>query len=375
MSYLLSQIWICLLLTAFVAGLAGWLLASGGKRKIKQLEDKWKTKLARAENERDYYAGEVKNLSVIAEERDEIEERFALEKQSLENELDALQKGMKFKADSSREQEKKLTLKAESLEENNISLNALVEEEKQVFTQRVAELEAAAELAKSQVEEYEEKITGLQAELDDAHINLTDTTNRLTEAEAKLDIAENELAGQSSDSSSFTKVVAGAAPLAGLALSSSLDEDDDESLVNVDEYEYPIDVIEAISDDDMRQLNKQTIKTTLDLLRKASNKEDIALLAKKMGKESWVVRSWSSVADLLRVGNVDPVNAELLELAGVATVQSLSRSNAEKLVESVRVIHRHVGKTTEAPNLDRVSLWIKNASKLEPMLETNVDKV
>ncbi|MEE9302629.1 MAG: hypothetical protein V3U84_02480, partial [Thiotrichaceae bacterium] len=124
MSYLLSQIWICLLLTALVAGLAGWMLGRGSKGKVKQLEEKWHTKLARAENERDYYSGEVKNLSAIAEEREEMEERFVLEKQSLENELDALQKGMKFKVDSSKEQQEQFYLKTQALEEQNTSLNA-----------------------------------------------------------------------------------------------------------------------------------------------------------------------------------------------------------------------------------------------------------
>ncbi|MEE9352483.1 MAG: DUF4332 domain-containing protein [Thiotrichaceae bacterium] len=373
MSYLLSQIWICLLLTALVAGLAGWLLGSGGKRKIKQLEDKWRTKLARAENERDYYSGEVKNLSAIAVEREEMEERFVVEKQSLENELDALQKGMKFKVDSSKEQEEKLSLKAHDLEEENTSLSAKVEEEQQVFTQRLAELEASAELSKSQAEDYEDKVTSLQSELDDAHINLTDMTNRLTESEAKLN---------SGSSSGFAKAAtASTAALAGVAAATSFGNSDSttstttDSIIDPTANDYPVDVIEALSDDDNRRLRKLGIKTTTGLLQKASNKEAISLLAKSLGKESWVVRSWASVADLLRVENVDAVEAELLELAGVATVQSLSRSNADKLVDSIKVIHRHVGKTTEAPNSVAIGGWIQNATRLEPMLETNVDKL
>ncbi len=381
MSYLLSQIWICLLLTALVAGLAGWMLGSGGKRKIKEIEEKWRTKLARAENERDYYSGEVKNLSAIADEREEMEERFVLEQQSLENELEALQKGMKFKVDSSKEQEEQFYLRAQALEEQNTSLNAKVEEEQQVFSQRVAELEAASELAKTQVADYEDKITALQSELDDAHINITHTTNRLTEAEAKLDIAENDLSmnlahePESESSTGFAKVAtAGSAALAGIVAATGFGGDND-SLVNPSADEYPIDVIEAISDEDSRRLHKLGVNTTTDLLGKASNKEAISILAKSMSKESWVVRSWASVADLLRVESVDTVNAELLELAGVATVQSLARSNADKLKDSIKVIHRHVGKTTDAPSSDAISVWIQNATHLEPLLETNVDKL
>ncbi|HEC04607.1 MAG TPA: DUF4332 domain-containing protein [Thiothrix sp.] len=382
MSYLLSQIWICLLLTALVAGLAGWLLASGGKRKTKQLEDKWRTDLARAENERDYYAGEVKNLSAIAEEREEMEERFVAEKQSLENELDALQKGMKFSVDSSKQQEEKLTKKAHNLEEQNTSLTAKVEEEQQVFSQRIAELEASAELSKTQTEDYDQKILALQSELEEAHIKLADTTNRLTEAETNLDVAKSNLSVEPSNSgSSISSMASGIAAAGSAVVASSLlesdadDISDNESLIDVNEEDYSIDVIEAIEETDSKRLNKLGIKTTVELLQKASGKEEIALLAKSLGKESWVVRSWASVADLLRVQSVDAVDAELLELAGIATVQSLSRANVDKLVESTKVIHRHVGKTTAAPNAQSVAIWIQNAAKLEPMLETNVDKI
>ncbi len=382
MSYLLSQIWICLLLTALVAGLAGWLLASGGKRKIKQLEEKWRTDLARAENERDYYAGEVKNLSAIAEEREEMEERFVAEKQSLENELDALQKGMKFSVDNSKQQEEKLTQKAQNLEEKNTSLTAKVEEEQQVFSQRIAELEASAELSKTQSEDYDQKILALQSELEEAHIKLADTTNRLTEAETSLDVAKSNLSVEPSNSgSSISSMASGIAAAGSAVVASSLlesdadDIGDNESLIDVNEEDYSIDVIEAIEETDSKRLNKLGIKTTVELLQKASGKEEISLLAKSLGKESWVVRSWASVADLLRVQSVDAVDAELLELAGIATVQSLSRANVDKLVESTKVIHRHVGKTTAAPNAQSVAIWIQNAAKLEPMLETNVDKI
>ncbi len=366
MSYLLSQIWICLLLTALVSGIAGWLL-SGGKRKIKRLEEKWQTQLARAENERDYYAGEVKNLTDIAEEREEMEERFIREKQSLENELAALQKGMKFKVDSSRKQEEELTRKAQILEEENTSLNAKVEEEQQVFAQRIAELEAGGELAKRQLQEYEEKINELQAQLDEAHIHLTETTNNLAEAEAQLDIARRE-ANEGTSQNSAASVLTGAG--IGAAAAGIMDK-----LIDTDQAEYPVDVIEAISKEDTKRLRKLGVKTTTDLLNKASNKEKISLLAKSLGKESWVVRSWASVADLLRVKGVDAVDGELLELSGVATVQSLVRSKLDKLAESIEVIHRHVGKTTHVPTREEISGWIENAKQLEPMLETNVDKV
>ena len=339
------------------------------------LEEKWRTKLARAENERDYYAGEVKNLSAIAEENSEIEERFAVERDSLEKELGTLQKGMKSKTDTAKEYEHELTIKSNLLEEQNISLNARVEEEKQIFSQRLAELEAGEEHSKSLINEYEEKVSALQSQLDDAQINLTETNNQLTEVEAKLDIA-----GQSGSSNSGG-IVAGMTALAGGAVaavssrSTEHDQLDDAKSFDSDLDNYPVDVIEAITDKESNSLRKLGIKTTLDLLGKASNKENITSLAKRLGQDSWVVRSWASVADLLRVEGVNSVNAELLELAGVATVQSLSRSKIEKLTDSVKVIHRHVGKTIKRPKQDNITVWINNASKLEPMLETNVDKL
>lgn len=369
MSYLLTQIWICLLLTALVAGLAGWLLGGTSKRKIKKVEDKWRADLARAENERDYYEGEMKNLKAVAEEHEDIEDRFLQEKESLEKELDALQKGMKFNAENSKEAEVKLTEKAQVLEDENTSLSARFEEEQQVFSQRLAELEAGAELDSKRLEDYEDKINELQSQLDSAHINMAETTNKLTEAEAKLGQAEYELSTRQSGSS---HVAAGAA-LGAAAIATGLAGDHVE--FDPDVEDYSIDAIEAISKEDAKRLKKLGIKTTSDLLRKASDKDSISLLAKSMGKEGWVVRSWASVADLLRVKGINAIDAELLELSGVATVQSLIRSKADKLVDSMKVIHRHVGKTTNTPNLEEIKQWVENATRLEPMLESNVDKL
>lgn len=388
MNYLLSQIWICLLLTALVAGLAGWLIGRSGKYKLKTLEEKWRTKLARAENERDYYAGEVKNLSAIAEENNGMEERFAVEKNSLEKELGTLQKGMKSSTDDAKKHEEKLTLKANQLEEQNTSLNARVEEENQIFSQRLAELEAGEEHSKSLINEYEEKVTALQSQLDNAQINLTETNNQLTEVEAKLDISGSSK-GKSTGIIAGVTALAGGAAAAVSSRSSSSEQDSDSLEQDVNNLEddanslnldvntdnYPVEVIEAITENDSNSLIKLGIRNTLDLLGKASNKDDILALAKLLGKDSWVVRSWASAADLLRVNGVNSVNAELLELTGVATVQSLSRSNVDKLTDSVKVIHRHVGKTIKRPKQADITSWIVNASLLEPMLETNVDKL
>lgn len=381
MSYLLTQIWICLLLTALVAGVAGWLLGRGGSSKMKLLEEKWRTKLARAENERDYYADEVKSLGVVSEERAEMEDRFAVEKEALEKELNALQKGIKFKSDSSKESEEKLMLQTESLEERNSSLNARVDEEQQIFSQRVAELEAGEELAKSQINDYEDKVTELQSQLNDAQVSLAETTNQLTEVEANLGMAESISNDRSSRrSAGVTSGVARAAiaSVTGSATPTALASTSNfakESLIDSDSVDYPLDVIETMTSDDSKRLNKLGIKTTSDLLAQASDKKSISLLAKNMGKESWVIRSWSSIADLLRVSGVDAVDAELLELSGVSTVQSLGRSKLDKLADSVKVIHRHVGKTIDVPSHAEITGWISAAATLEPMLETNVDKL
>jgi len=479
MEYLLQQIWICLGLITLIAGLAGWFLRGGSKNKIKALEEEWKVKLARAQNERDYYASEVKNLSAMAQDREEVEQNYQSEKQALSIQLDDIGMDAEMTQEAFTDQEHVLKQQASELDESNRALLARNDQQQQF------------EQATSQLQRAEEKLSDLQTELDSTKIQLLDTTDKLSITEGLLVDSQNLAAeesktillvqdstahsgpspspieskensrqarsipemgsllsmptssveivdardkngktsttsieravddeltvkGKDQDHSikateqaldvafadsdtgtqksnkddaykSATLAGAGAAALgmAGrikekLSKKSQIKEDspsDIEPELELANGASVIQDIHIIASEDSKALNQMDIMSTEDMIEKCSSQEGVERVAKNMGKESWVVRSWVSMADLMRIQGVDAVNAELLELSGIPSVQALASAKVKKLAESIRVIHKHVGKTNHVPDAEEIESWIKQAESLPERLENNLDKL
>ena len=110
------------------------------------------------------------------------------------------------------------------------------------------------------------------------------------------------------------------------------------------------------------------INTTLNLLDKCQDPESIKLIAKTLGRESWVVSSWASIADLLRVKGIDGSMAEVLELGGVYSVQSLAESNPEKLLQSIKAVNERIEKVGTIPDIAVIAGWIRHAGTLEELI-------
>lgn len=403
MSYLLTQLWICLGLTALIAGFAGWLLRGSGKNKFKKIEDEMNAKLVRVENERDYYMGELQNLGEVESEREALTSKHIEEKQTLEKQLQDMEKAAAMASEKLHLQEKELTEKAQQLDDANANLATKIEEEQQVFTQRLAEVEAGAEHSGHQIKEYEVRIDDLEAELsqtksqlDEANIQLSEmqtaTRSSSHSVHSNADTASSEshktANAKHDDSHDDANIkgllgIGGLAGVAGLAKSTldkaveGVSHAKEEMLYksNPGDTIYALNEIKSISREDRARLQEMGVETTEDLLDKCANKEAISLFSKTLGKEAWVVRSWVSVADLLRLNGVDGFNAELLELSGIASTQSLKLGKAEKLEESMQVIHRHVGKTDQMPSLTEIQGWIEQAAVISPKLDNNIEKV
>lgn len=583
MEYLLSQIWLCLALVALIAGLTGWFLRGGSKAKIKALKEEWKVKLARAQNERDYYASEVKSLSAMAEEREEAERHYQSEKQALSIQMEDMRTESEMTAEAFKDQEHVLKKQASELEASNRALLASSEKQQQ-FQQKFMDSETRAEKISVALSAAEEKISDLQTELDSTKIQLLDTTDKLSitegllaerrnlptqektillvndkdktdqsttattthatpspspiqtsredninnmvlgvgsllstptssvevvdahnkvphdadrsrdkekQAETLLDelaqldketnastasniardnldliekqtntphvadsgsdhnepvatvdtknttTAEQALDNAFSDqmnqdktivtrvdtrndankriqddqnnhtksaeqhdkndktnnannanndsaeqiqhkSKSATLAGAGAAAL-GMAgkMKDKLTQTKDNLWDKVDFVSdvYAIQDIHTISNESAKYLRRMNVISTEDLVDKCASQEGVELIAKSMGKESWVVRSWASMADLMRVKGVDAVNAELLELSGISSVQALASAKIQRLTDSIKVIHKHVGKTNHVPDYDEIETWVKYAKDLPKRLDDYLDKL
>lgn len=334
MSYLLSQIWICLFLSALVAGVAGWLLARSGNKSLKQSLQVAKKDLVQLKNERDYYASELASGTDLV----------MVHSQSLD--VDDADDMVNVSRDD-------LVKQLQSEKRVSIELKDKLEAQQQLFTQRVAELEAGSQLAETEVEDYKNQLSALQLQLGQAKKKLP-----------RGDLLELVTDKNNTDGPNQTIDIADLASKPVLS-----------TKLEVSGESHALDVQSAPSASVLKNLSKLGIKTTFNLLEKAYDSESIQALAKKLGEEPWSVRSWVSVADLLRIKGLSPTHAELLELAGVSRVQDLQRTNPKKLLESISVINRHVDKGGDLPDLVKVSQWVARAEKLGLAVSADIDQI
>ena len=131
---------------------------------------------------------------------------------------------------------------------------------------------------------------------------------------------------------------------------------------------YRIEVIRSIGNDNRRLLHDMGITTTSNLLDRCQDPKSIKLISKTLGRESWVISSWASIADLLRVKGIDGGMAEVLELSGVYSVQSLADANPEKLLQSIKAVNERVDKIGMIPDIAVIAGWIRHAASLEEMI-------
>lgn len=131
---------------------------------------------------------------------------------------------------------------------------------------------------------------------------------------------------------------------------------------------YRIELIRSIGTDNRRLLHDMGVTTTFNLLEKCQDLESIKLISKTLGRESWVVSSWASIADLLRVKGIDGGMAEVLELSGVYSVQSLAEANPEKLLQAIRAVNKRVEKVGTIPDIAIIAGWIRHAESLEELI-------
>ena len=128
---------------------------------------------------------------------------------------------------------------------------------------------------------------------------------------------------------------------------------------------YRIEVIRSIGNDNRRNLHDMGVTTTQNLLEKCADEDGTKLISKALGREPWVVSSWVSIADLLRVKGVDGPMAEVLELSGVYSAKALSEANPEKLIQLIGSVNQRIEKVSHTPDIATVAGWIRHAETLK----------
>lgn len=131
---------------------------------------------------------------------------------------------------------------------------------------------------------------------------------------------------------------------------------------------YSIKEIEGIDKAYAVKLNEMEIVTTDDLLNHAATKKEREALAKKSGISEKLILKWANHADLFRIKGVAGQFAELLEAAGVDTVNELRHRVAANLHAKLVEINDVKNLCNRVPAVSEVQRMIDQAKELDPIM-------
>jgi len=106
------------------------------------------------------------------------------------------------------------------------------------------------------------------------------------------------------------------------------------------------------------------VRTVDDLLEKGGAKKARKDLAEKSGISEKRILKCVNMADLFRISGVASQYAELLECAGVDTVNELKNRNAENLTNKMAEVNEVKNLVRRPPSVTVVSDWVAQAKKL-----------
>lgn len=343
-------------------------------------------------------------LEETARLKAEHEEQLKCSENSLQTVSTDLKQKQEFYEVSRRELDVKLKQSVEQFESANAALREQ-DEKLKVLQETVEDKEQSLSKLTEQESELQQKVSRISEQLEQTQLALTESNQKQQAAENELRASQLKLIQLESQGSGpqqpkdYSSVASGImAGVAGTTAASQSDglssgwsklsgmaregyqkvkvkvEDTTNEVVTAsakaspNDENYRIEVIRSIGTDNRRLLHEMGINTTFNLLDKCQDPESIKLIAKTLGRESWVVSSWASIADLLRVKGIDGSMAEVLELSGVYSVQGLAESNPEKLAQSIKAVNERVEKVSSIPDIAVIAGWVRHAASLEEMI-------
>jgi len=128
---------------------------------------------------------------------------------------------------------------------------------------------------------------------------------------------------------------------------------------------YPITELDVIKPGVGEILKSNKIRTTNRLLEQAKSPKKRLVLAKRTGIPVSQILRCTTMADRLRVKGIGRDHAELLEAAGVKTVQDLRYRNPENLAAAMADAIKSEKLNQTPPSAKMAARWIENAKKLK----------
>jgi hypothetical protein len=128
---------------------------------------------------------------------------------------------------------------------------------------------------------------------------------------------------------------------------------------------YPVSELDTITPGVGNILKANKIRTTNRLLLHARTPKKRQTLAQKTGIPVQQILRCVTMADRLRVKGIGREHAELLEIAGVKTVQDLRYRNPTNLAEAMAAACSKRKVVRLLPSEKMITRWIENAKKLK----------
>lgn len=129
-----------------------------------------------------------------------------------------------------------------------------------------------------------------------------------------------------------------------------------------------IEEIEGIGPVYAQKLSAAGVTTDAQLLERAAAPKGRSKLAEETGISGALILKWANHADLMRINGVGPQFAELLEAAGVDTVNELSHRNAANLSARMALVNSEKKLSGASPSESQVSGWIEQARSMAPAI-------
>jgi predicted flap endonuclease-1-like 5' DNA nuclease len=127
---------------------------------------------------------------------------------------------------------------------------------------------------------------------------------------------------------------------------------------------YPLAQIDGIGPAMRDKLRAVGIRTAAKLLEEAKTAKGRLALAEKTEIDPKVLLRWANLIDRMRVKGVGQDYAELLEVAGVVTVNQLKYRSPAKLAKAMKEANRQRKLVDVLPSVPMIGRWIENAKKL-----------
>jgi predicted flap endonuclease-1-like 5' DNA nuclease len=344
MGYLLAEILACLALAGLIGTFIGWWLRGGCKNKIDKNEDNYHLKDSQAtqkesieeikekydaklKSEHDFYNSKIKN----------IESDYELKLKKSQNDIEALRSELN-------------STKTELVNTNNTwklklkDSEAKFQNDKQSFSSRFdAEKDSEVKRLNLQLAQTKDELK-----------KSNDTWSKmLKDTESKW---EHKVAGL---------VAAGAGATAIAKVSSNESTSANDNFKSVDKLKtnikcHTLEDIQGLGPGYAKRFKKRGIQNSCDLANMyLTDNTATHKASKKLKIDFDIIRSWASMADLMKIAGVSGVDAEIMHAVGINSREDLLKIDIDETHHKMSKLDEKNHNITEIPTLSDLKNWIE----------------